>query len=340
MERMKISLGIPTIKDRVIQTAVKLVLEPIFEADFTPNAHGYRPGHSALQAVAEVHAGLRAGATDVVDADLSKFFDTIPHAELMKSVARRVSDGAMLHLIKMWLEAPSEETDERGGRTRRNSGCKGTPQGGVISPLLANIYVRRFLNAWEERDHEHTLRAHIVNYADDLVILCRGTAECALAEARAILTRIGLTVNEQKTRVCQVWKQPFDFLGYSFGPCYAVGTGRPYLGARPSAKGLAGLRETLRDMTGRATLTQSVTELIGDMNRVLQGWANYFSYGTLSKAYRAVDAYAAQCVRTWLLCKHKERGPGTGQYPDARLNREYGLTSLTRQLAAHRKPSG
>jgi RNA-directed DNA polymerase len=208
-------LGIPTIKDRVVQTAVKLVLEPIFEADFTDNAYGYRPQRSAVQAVKAVHQALKAGFRQVVDADLSKYFDTIPHAELMRSVSRRASDGTILHLVKMWLKAPVEENNDNGTRTRRGSCNRGTPQGGVLSPLLANIYMRRFLKAWEQRGLDRQFTSRIVNYADDFVILCRRDAVPALGEARRLLQRIGLMLNETKTRICQAPYEPFDFLG----PC-------------------------------------------------------------------------------------------------------------------------
>ena len=332
-------LGIPTVKDRTVQSAAKLVLEPIFEADFTPNAHGYRPGHNAVQAVQEVHEVLKAGHTDVVDADVSKFFDTIPHFELLRSVARRVSDGRMLHLVKMWLKAPIEEENGRGGRTRRSPGNKGTPQGGVISPLLANIYMRRFLKAWEQRGNEQKLQARIVNYADDFVILCRGTAPRALSEARGMLSRIGLTLNEAKTRTCRAWQEPFDFLGYTFGRCHAPMTGKPYLGVKPSRTRLARLREKIRDLTRPATLRQSAEELIGAVNRVLRGWAQYFSYGTLSKAYRAVDAHVVQRVRHWLVRKHKTPTRGTRRYTEEWMHRTYGLLPLRRSLAVFRTPS-
>lgn len=332
-------LGIPTVKDRTVQTAVKLVLEPIFEADFTPNAHGYRPGHSAVQAVQEVHQTLKRGFTDVVDADVSKYFDTIPHAELMKSVARRVSDGRMLHLLKMWLDAPIEEDDGHGGRKRRNPGSQGTPQGGVISPLLANIYMRRFLKAWEQRGYEHKLKARIVNYADDFVILCRGTATQALSAARDLLARIGLTLNEAKTRTCQAWQEPFDFLGYRFGRCHAAVTGKPYLGARPSPMRLARLREKIRELTRPATLQQEASELIGTVNCVLRGWAQYFSYGTLASAYRAVDAHVLQRVCHWFARKQQASTRGTRRYSEEWLQGRYGLLVLRRALAASRKPS-
>jgi RNA-directed DNA polymerase len=163
-------LGIPTIKDRVVQMAVLVVLEPIFEADLQPEQHAYRPGMSALDAVDKVRALLQAGHTEVVDADLSGYFDSIPHAELMKSVARRVSDGLLLGLIKSWLETPVEESNERGRKwrtTRNKDEGRGTPQGAPLSPLLANLYMRRFILGWKAQGHERRLDAHIVNYADD-----------------------------------------------------------------------------------------------------------------------------------------------------------------------------
>src|SRR5215471_2453207 len=177
-------LGVPAIKDRVAQTAAVLVLEPIFEADLQPEQYAYRSDRSALDAVRHVHKLLNTGHEQIVDADLSGYFDSIPHAELLKSVARRIVDGAMLHLIKMWLEAPVEETDEQGKNhrsTRNRDDGKGTPQGAPISPLLSNLYMRRFVLGWKKLGHEKRLQAHIVNYADDLVICCRGHAEEALA---------------------------------------------------------------------------------------------------------------------------------------------------------------
>jgi group II intron reverse transcriptase/maturase len=211
-------LGIPAIKDRVAELAAVLVLETIFEADLQPEQYAYRQDRSALDAVKHVHQLLNTGHGQVVDADLSGYYDSIPHAELMKSVARRIVDGAMLHLIKMWLEAPVEETDEQGTKrrsTRNRDEGRGTPQGAPISPLLSNLYMRRFVLGWKQLKHEQRLQAFIVNYADDLVICCRRQADEALAKMRDMMLKLKLTVNEKKTRVCRLPEEKFDFLGYS-----------------------------------------------------------------------------------------------------------------------------
>ena len=237
-------LGIPTIRDRVIQTAAKIVIEPIFEADFEDNAYGYRPARGAVDAVKEVHRHLCRGYADVVDADLSKYFDTIPHSELIKSVARRVVDRNVLRLIKMWLRAPIEERDADG--TRRMSGGKGntrgTPQGGVASPLLANIYMNRFLKHWRLTGCGDTFHAHVVSYADDFVILSRGRAAEALAWTKAVMTKLGLTINEAKTSLRNARQERFDFLGYSFGAHLFEANGNWYLGASPSKKSVQRLK--------------------------------------------------------------------------------------------------
>src|ERR1700682_2595166 len=224
-------LGIPTIRDRVVQTVAKLLLEPIFEADFDPDAYGYRPKRSAQGAIQRVHKLVCEGYTDVVDADLSKYFDTIPHSELMQCVARRIVDRDMLHLIKMWLKVPVEERDENG--KPRVSGGKGstcgTPQGGVISPLLANLYMNRFLKDWRVTGRGEVFRAQVVTYADDFVILSCGRATEALDWTRSVMTRIGLTLNEAKTSVKQARRDRFDFLGYTFGPHRLLEDGPVYL---------------------------------------------------------------------------------------------------------------
>jgi len=324
-------LGIPTIKDRVVQTAAVLVLEPIFEADLQPEQYAYRPGRSALDAVRKVHSLVNTGHTQVVDADLSGYFDSIPHTELMKSVARRLRDRHMLHLIKMWLQMPVEELDERGHvqRTTRNQDeHRGTPQGAPISPLLSNLYMRRFVLGWKTLGHARRLKAEIVNYADDLVICCRGTAEEAMPVMRTMMERLKLTVNETKTRICRLPDESFDFLGYTIGRCYSNKTGKAYLGTRPSKKRITRLCRAISEMTTRRWTLLEPEDRVGRLNRMLTGWANYFCLGPVSKAYRAVDAHARRRLRQWLGAKHKVMGQGTSRFPDEYLERTLGLVRL------------
>ena len=332
-------LGIPTVKDRTVQTAAVLVLEPIFEADLQPEQHAYREGHSAQEAVREVHRHLQAGFTEVVDADLSGYFDSIPHAELMKSVARRISDPHVLGLVKMWLEAPVEETDEKGRKKRTTENRdqhRGTPQGGCISPLLSNLYMRRFLMAWKQRGLERLLQTRIVNYADDFVVLCRRKAHDALAHVKDIMSRLKLTVNETKTRLCSVPQDSFDFLGYTFGRVFNPKVGRFYIGARPSAKRLARLRDNLRDMTGsNAPIPDE--EMVERLNRFLRGWSEYFSYGTLSKAYHTAGDAVRDRLRRWLSRKHKVHGAGIERYSPSYLYKTLGLLDIEQLLQQRRR---
>jgi group II intron reverse transcriptase/maturase len=325
-------LGIPTLKDRVVQTAVLIVLEPIFEADLPDEQHAYRCERSALDAVQAVHKLLNAGHTEVVDGDLSGYFDSIPHAELLRCVARRVSDKAVLHLLRLWLDAAVEERDARGRvhRTTRNKDeGRGTPQGAPISPLLANLYMRRFVLGWKTLGHERKLQARIVNYADDFVICCRGTAEEASAAMRDMMARLKLTVNERKTKICRVPAETFDFLGYTFGRCYSPRTGRAYLGTRPSVKNVRKLCESIGEQTDRRFCTLDSAVIVGRLNRQLRGWANYFRLGPVSKAYRAVDSHAANRLRQWLCVKYKQPGRGTARFPDAYLYEYLGLIRLS-----------
>jgi group II intron reverse transcriptase/maturase len=327
-------LGIPTIKDRVVQTAVLVVLEPIFEADLQPEQYAYRPGRSALDAVQQVQALMIQGHTEVVDADLSGYFDSIPHAELMRSVARRVSDRHLLALIKAWLEMPVAESDADGTsrRTTRNKDeGRGSPQGAPLSPLLANLYMRRFILGWKVLGHERRLDAHIVNYADDFVICCRGTADAALPVMRTMMAQLRLTVNDVKTRLCRGPDEPFDFLGYPIGRCYAPTTGWAYLGVRPSATKLQGLTRKLSAQTGREWLWLDVGEMVGRLNQLLRGWANYFCLGTVTAAYRKVNAHACYRLRQWLVRKFPRQGPKWSRYSDRHLHGTLGLLRLQRQ---------
>jgi group II intron reverse transcriptase/maturase len=327
-------LGIPTVKDRVVQTAVLVVLGPIFEADLQPEQYAYRPGRSALDAVQQVQTLLKAGHTQVVDADLSGYFDSIPHAELMKAVARRVSDRHLLGLIKAWLEAPVEEFDQRGNKhrtTRHRDEGRGTPQGAPLSPLLANVYMRRFILGWKVLGHEARLEARIVNYADDFVICCRGSAAEALTVMRDMMRRLRLTVNETKTRVCRGPDEPFDFLGYTIGRLYSPRTGIAYLGVRPSKRKLQGLCLKISEQTGPGWGWLDEREMVMRLNRLLRGWANYFRLGTITRAYDAVAAHARHRLRQWLMRKHKVRGSQWSRFSDPYLHDTLGLLRLQRQ---------
>ena len=335
--RQQRPLGVPAIRDRVAQTAAVLVLEPIFEADLQPEQYAYRRDRSALDAVRQVHQLINTGYGEVVDADLSSYFDSLPHAELLRSVARRVVDGAMLHLIKMWLEAAVEETDERGHKhrsTRNRDAGRGSPQGSPLSPLLSNLYMRRFVLGWKQLGHEQRLQAHIVNYADDLVLCCRGRGEPVLATMRDMMQRLRLTVNENKTRVCKLPEAKFDFLGYTFGRCYSPQTGRAYLGTTPSQQRVQRICAAISQATRRSQTQQDVETLVGRLNREIIGWANYFCLGPVSKAYRAVDQHTRRRLRQWLCAKHKVPGAGTARYPDDALHEEFGLVRLAKRTAS------
>jgi len=324
-------LGIPTIRDRVVQTAAKIVLEPIFEADFEDSAYGYRPRRSAVDAVKETHRLICRGYTDVVDADLSKYFDTIPHSDLLKSVARRIVDRHVLWLLKLWLKAPVEERD--GDGTRRVSGGKsntcGTPQGGVASPLLANIYMNRFLKHWRLSGRGEAFRAYIISYADDFVILSRGCAKEALMWTKAVMMKLGLTLNEVKTSVKNARKESFDFLGYTLGPHRYRKDGHWYLGASPSKKSVQRVKTKIGGVLKPGNMGAWPT-VRDRLNRLLIGWSAYFGYGTRLQAYRAIDQYVYDHVRHFLVRRHNVQGRGTRRFSRDDVFGELGVLHLRR----------
>ena len=327
-------LGLSTLRDRVCMTAAMIVLEPIFEVDLPGEQYAYRSGRNAQQAVIEVKDHLYHGHPDVVDADLADYFGTIPHAELLKSVARRIVDRRVLHLITMWLECPVEETDKRGRATRtteaKDQRC-GIPQGSPISPLLSNLYMRRFVLAWKKLGLKQRLGSRIVTYADDLVILCqRGKADEALQWMRKIMGRLRLTVNEDKTRVCNILEGEFDFLGYTFGLLYRPQNGKAYLGFRPSKKSIRRMVEKIHALTAYSMAWHETTLLVYKLNRMLLGWANYFQVGTYNRAYRTLDNYTVARLRRWLRNKYKVRKRAGGGYPPSYLYQTLGLVRLSR----------
>ena len=327
-------LGIPTIRDRVVQTAAVMVLGPIFEPDLQPEQYAYRKGHQAHDAVRHVHSLVNTGHTEIVDADLSGYFDTIPHAELMTSLSRRISDRHVLALIKQWLVAPVEEIDKRGRRrrtTRAKDEKRGAPQGSPLSPFLSSVYMRRFLLGWKTLGLDQKLNAHIVNFADDFVICCRGTGAQAMSLMRQMMGRLKLTVNEQKTGLRYLPEESVDFLGYTIGRCYSTKTGKAYFGTRPSKKSIRKLTTQVSVLTSRRRSLLDADVVVGQLNRLLSGWSQYFCLGPVDKSYRAADAHTTHRLRQWLRRKHKVSGSGRKRYPDEYLYEELGLIQLTKR---------
>jgi len=324
-------LGVPTITDRVVQTAALLVLEPIFGADLAPEQYAYRHDRGAHDAIRAVHSLLNTGHTQVIDADLSGYFDSIPHAELLQCVARRIVDRHILRLLKAWLVAPVDEDDGKGRTTRSRANRdskRGTPQGSPISPLMSNLYMRRFVEGWRRLGCERRWSAHIVNYADDFVICCKRGAPEAMATMRRIMERLKLTVNEEKTHLCELPRERFDFLGYTFGRCYSRKDGHAYIGTRPSKKSIKRMVASISEVTDRRMGLLDAEEIVGRLNRKLTGWANYFCLGPVSPAYQTLDEHVRQRLRRWLCKKHKVASTGSSRFPDQFLYEKLGLVRL------------
>jgi group II intron reverse transcriptase/maturase len=321
-------LGIPTVRDRVVQMAVDLVLMPIFEADFHPRSFGFRPGCNAHQAVEAIREGWRMGKTEVVDADLAQSFDPIPHQPLMRQVARRVSDGAILKLIKGWLRAPIMAEEEGGGRKMKAKAC-GTPQGGVISPLLANIHLHPLDEGVNDRCQQ---KPRMIRYADDLVILCRPGEGCGMKGrlARWRQSR-GLALNETKTRVLQSRSRGFEFLGFSFRWQQSK-KGTPYMHTEPSPAAEQALRDRVRARTRRPTTWRATGEVVREINQVTRGWGNYFALAHHHRSFGQLNHFIAHRLRQWLWRKHGNRSGKYERWPNRALFDTYGLHQMPTNL--------
>ena len=316
-------LGIPTLKDRVVQMAVVLILEPIFEADFHECSHGFRPGRKAHDALEAIRENLKAGRTEIYDADLKGYFDSIPHDKLMACVRMRVTDGRVLELIRGWLRAPVIEEDETGGRQPPQKTEKGTPQGGVISPLLANVYLH-WMDVMFHRANgpAHWANARLVRYADDFVVMARYQG----ARIEEWLTGhleewLGLTINREKTSVVRLHRsESLDFLGFTFRFDRDLrGRDHRYLNVQPSKKSLAKAREAVRDKTGPQRCFKPSPEIVEDLNTFLRGWCGYFKYGYPRKAFRDLGHYARGRMITHLNRRsqrkyHRPKGMSHYQY--------------------------
>lgn len=323
-------LGIPTIRDRVAQMAVKLVIEPIFEADFCETSYGFRPRKSTHDAVEDVSHSLNRGYTEVIDADLSRYFDTIPHAKLMTLVAERISDGQILHLLRMWLKAPVVEEDQDGTKRTVGGGKDnrlGTPQGGVISPLLANLYLHLLDRIWERRRLQQRLGARIVRYADDIVILCRRGHERPLAVLKQILERMELILNPDKTRIVDVFQERFDFLGFEIQMGKSRRTGNHYAHVQPSKKAIKTIKDRVTDLTERNRTRLPLEVVVTEVNRTVRGWVNYFHFRNCSKVLEHVRGHVEERLRTHLRKRHKVRNrrEGYARFGNRVLYAQYGL---------------
>ena len=324
-------LGIPTIRDRVVQMAASLILGAIFEADLQPSQYGFRPKLDAKMAVRRLYYHVKAyKRTEVIDADLKDYFTSVPHGALMKSLTRRISDGQMLKVIKEWLEMPviEEKNGQRRCTTEAKDKGRGTPQGSPISPLFANVYFRRFILAWKKFGYEEKWDARIVNYADDFVICTRPSCgEQVMEKMRKLMEKLGLQVNEGKTKLAKFPKDRVDFLGYTLGQQYGCG-GKSYIGTQPSKKSVKRVMQKIHEETSCRWGNTPVESRIVALNQIIRGWANYFDQGPVLDAYRKVERYTERRLQKWLVGKHKQRGLGYRQYPEKYLHKTLGLIKL------------
>ncbi len=320
-------LGIPTIKDRTVQMAIKIVIEPIFEADFQENSYGFRPKKNARQAMDDVSVHLRKGKTQVIEADIEKYFDTISHDKLLSLVAKRIVDKNILRLIKMWLKAPVVEEGEDGKKHYKDSD-KGTPQGGVISPLLANIYLNVLDKTWKLKRVQERFGARLVRYADDFVVLCEGNTKRVLKGIEAVLGYLELKLNEEKTAVVNTREESFDFLGFTVRLTRSQRTGREFAFIRPSKQAMQHIRDEIRDLTCRKNLALPKEDVIKMLNYKIRGWTEYFRYGHCTKELSALKWYIEERMKIYLRRKQQRKNRSYNRYSYSYLYGELGLYKI------------
>lgn len=324
-------LGIPTVRDRVVQMAAKLVLEPIFEADFCDTSYGFRPRRSAHNAMDAIAEGLRFGHTQVIDADLSKYFDSIPHAKLMATVAERIVDGTVLALLAQWLKAPiiEDHGDSQRGVGGGKGNRRGTPQGGVISPLLSNLYLHLLDRLWRKYRLDIRLGARLVRYADDFVVLCARGVDEPLNLIRRFLERLELTLNEQKTKIVDARAEEFQFLGYSVRMAEGR-SGKRYPHIEPGATAIKRVKARLTELTDRRMTWKPLPDVVQEVNQLLNGWTGYYHYRNSSGVFARVKRHAEERLRIHLRKRHKIKdwGMGLHRFPNRVLYADYGLFKL------------
>jgi group II intron reverse transcriptase/maturase len=309
--------------------AVKIVIEPIFEADFQENSYGFRPKRSAHQAVDDVKEHLLRGKIDVIDAEISRYFDTIPHDKLMQLVAKRIVDKNILRLIKMWLKAPIIEEREDGKKEYKGND-KGTPQGGVVSPLLANIYLNVLDTLWKMKKVQERFGARLVRYADDSVVLCKGSTERILKGMKTVLSGLGLTLNEEKTRVVDARRESFNFLGFTIVMRKGLRTGREFPFTVPSDKALKHIRSEIKQLTTERYSATPTEVVVQRVNEVVRGWVGYFHYGNCANALSNLRKYLVRRIRIYLHRKHHYNGYGYKLFPDDYYYQTLGLYKIPR----------
>jgi group II intron reverse transcriptase/maturase len=319
-------LGIPTVKDRIVQMAVKIVIEPIFEADFQENSYGFRPKKDAHQAVDDVSYHLRYGKYQVVDADISKYFDTIAHDKLLALISKRIVDKNILRLIKLWLKAPVVE--EENGKKKYKGNDKGTPQGGVISPLLANIYLNVLDTIWKVKKVQERLEARLIRYADDFVVLCKGNPERILKGIKTVLGDLQLSLNEEKTKVVDAREWSFNFLGFTVKAVKNPKTGKRYPLIVPSKKAIRHIKAEIKKLTCRTNCTLPKEVVVNKLNEVVRGWVNYFYYGNCSNCLLKLKGYLDERVRIYLRRKHRMKSRGYKAFPYRYLYEDLGLYKI------------